>query len=39
MYLQMSDFEYLGKAYKDLSEQVIKEIIGKKCELREIYAA
>lgn len=36
---QMSDFEYLGRAYKELSAQVVKEIIDDEGELREGYAA
>ena len=36
---QMSDFEYLGKAYKVLSAQVIEKILNEKCEIRESYAA
>jgi len=36
---QMSDFEYLGKAYKDLAAQVVEKIIDEKGELREGYTA
>lgn len=36
---QMSDFEYLGRAYKDLAAQVVEEIIDEKGELREGYTA
>ena len=36
--LQMSDFEYLGKAHNIRSAQVIEEIIDKKCENRKSYA-
>jgi len=39
MYPQMSDFEYLGRAYKDLAAQVVERIIDKKSELREGYIA
>jgi len=37
MYPQMSDFEYLGRAYKELTAQVIEKIIDEKGELREGY--
>ena len=33
----MSDFEYLGRAYKELSAQVVEKIIDDKGELREDY--
>ena len=36
---QMSDFEYLGRAYKDLAAQVVEQIIDEKGELREGYTA
>jgi len=35
----MSDFEYLGKAYKDLVVQVLEEIVDEKGELRDGYTA
>lgn len=35
---QMSDFEYIGRAYKDLAVQVVEKIIDQKSELREGYA-
>ena len=31
----MSDFDYLGRAYKELVAQVIEKIIDEKGELRE----
>ena len=34
----MSDFEYLGEAYKGLVVQVLDEIIDEKGELKEGYA-
>lgn len=33
--LQISDFEHLGRAYKDLVGQVIEKIINGKDDLRE----
>jgi len=33
----MSDFDYLGRAYKELVAQVIEKIIDEKGELREGY--
>ena len=33
----MSDFEYLGRAYRDLTARVVEEIIDEKGELREGY--
>ena len=33
----MSDFDYLGRAYKDLTARVVEEIIDEKGELREGY--
>lgn len=36
---QMSDFEYLGRAYKDLVAQVVERIIDERGELREGYNA
>jgi len=35
----MSDFEYLGRAYKDLTAQVVEKIIDENGELREGYTA
>jgi len=35
---EMSDFEYLGKAYKELIAQVVETIIDEKGDLRENYA-
>ncbi|KAF9790913.1 PLP-dependent transferase [Thelephora terrestris] len=35
----ISDFEYMGNAYKELSAQVIESIIDEKGELREGYTA
>ena len=37
MFSQMSDFDYLGRAYKELAAQVIEKIIDEKGELREGY--
>ena len=34
---QMSDFEYLGRAYKELTARVIEKIVDEKGELREGY--
>ena len=34
-FAQVSDFEYLGKAYKHLVAEVIKDIIDEKGKLRE----
>lgn len=34
---QMSDFECLGRAYKDLSGQVLEHVIDEKGELREEF--
>ena len=35
----MSDFEYLGRAYKELTTQVVKNIVDERGELREGYTA
>ena len=35
----MSDFEYLGRAFKALIAQIIEEIVDEKGEFRECYAA
>lgn len=35
----MSDFEYMGKAYKELTAQVLEKIIDERGELREGYTA
>ena len=35
----MSDFEYLGRAYKELVVQVLDKIIDERGEFREGYAA
>jgi len=35
----MNDFEYLGKAYKDLVVQIVGEIVDEKGELRDGYTA
>ena len=37
IFAQISDFEYLGRAYKDLVTQVKENIINEKGELRENY--
>jgi len=33
----MSDFEYMGRAYKELSAQVVEKIIDDRGELRDGY--